>query len=315
MKKIKDFENIIVVPFFNDEKSLNILLEELKKEFFNQFYMVIVDDGSLKCKITDKHLKKAKVNGLIIKLKINQGHQNAIAFGIKYISNFINSNHKIIVMDCDGEDTPQCAKVLAKEIFKDDVDVIVAKRDKRSEALVFKLFYFIYKFIFLILTGQKIDFGNFLVLKKHSISRLILMPQLNTHLAATVISSGLRIKKIPINRGKRYAGESKMNFFSLTLHGFRSLMVFTEEVLVRVGTICILIAICAAIFSIIVVVLKIIGFSSPGWFSIALGILLLIMLQTGAISLSLLISAGKNETKSIITRNYDENLVENIFEN
>ena len=277
--------------------------------------MVIVDDGSLKCKITDKHLKKASVSGLIIRLKINQGHQQAIAFGMKYISNYLNANHKIIVMDCDGEDTPMSAKVLAKEILKDDVDVIVAKRDKRSEALFFKLFYVIYKFIFLFLTGRKIDFGNFLVLKEQSISRLILMPQLATHLAATVISSGLKIKKIPINRGQRYAGKSKMNFFSLTLHGFRALMVFTEEVLVRVGTICILIAICAATFSIIVVVLKIIGFSSPGWFSIALGILLLIMLQTGAISLSLLISAGKNENKSISTRKYDENLVEKIFEN
>ena len=40
--------------------------------------MVIIDDGSLKCTITDKHLKKAKVNGLIIKLKINQGHQKAM---------------------------------------------------------------------------------------------------------------------------------------------------------------------------------------------------------------------------------------------
>ena len=277
--------------------------------------MVIVDDGSLKCKITDKLLKKAKVSGLIIRLKLNQGHQQAIAFGLKYISNFVNGNHKIIVMDCDGEDTPMSAKVLAKEISKNDVDVVVAKRDKRSEALLFKLFYAIYKLIFLFLTGRKIDFGNFLILQEQSISRLILMPQLTTHLAATVISSGLRIQKIPINRGKRYAGESKMNFFSLTLHGFRALMVFTEEVLVRVGTVCIFIAICAAIFSIIVVVLKIIGFSSPGWFSIALGILLLIMLQTGAISLSLLISAGKNENISISTRKYDDNLVEDIFEN
>ena len=188
MKKVKDFENIIIVPFFNDEKSLNILLKELRKEFLNKFYMVIVDDGSLKCKITDKILKKANVNGLIIRLKINQGHQQAIAFGIKYISNFVNLNHKIIVMDCDGEDTPVSAKVLAKEILKDDIDVIVAKRDKRSEAFFFKLFYIIYKYIFLFLTGRKIDFGNFLVLKEQSISRLILMPQLTTHLAATVIS-------------------------------------------------------------------------------------------------------------------------------
>ena len=43
--------------------------------------------------------------------------------------------------------TTACAKVLAKEIFKDDVDVIVAKRDKEVP-FVFKLFYLIYKFIF-----------------------------------------------------------------------------------------------------------------------------------------------------------------------
>ena len=37
--------------------------------------MVIVDDGSLKCKITDKILK-ANVSGLIIRLKLNSGHNS-----------------------------------------------------------------------------------------------------------------------------------------------------------------------------------------------------------------------------------------------
>jgi hypothetical protein len=140
------------------------------------------------------------------------------------------------------------------------------------------------------------------------------MPELSTHIAATTIASKLRIKKILINRSTRYAGKSKMNFFSLVLHGFRALMVFTEEVLVRVGITCIIIAFFSAIGSIIAITLKLFGFSSPGWFSIALGILLLIMLQTGALALSLLISAGKNIGENRINIRDNSDLVDKIFE-
>ncbi len=314
MKKITDFENIILVPFYEDEVSLNFLLQDLNKIFHKKFYIIVVDDGSLKCNITDKNLKTFNVNGCIIKLKRNVGHQQAIAIGIRHINKYVTDNHKVIIMDCDGEDSPKSAKILVNQTVNKEVDVIVAKRDKRSETVSFKIFYFMYKLIFSFLTGRTIDFGNFLVLKKPAVSKLALMPELSTHIAATVIASKLRIKKIPINRGNRYAGNSKMNFVSLVLHGFRALMVFTEEVLVRVGIICILMATFAGFGSIIAITLKILGFSSPGWFSIALGILLLIMLQTGTLALSLLISAGKSVSENKVNQKDNSNLVDKIFE-
>ena len=314
MKSIKDFKTIIIVPFYEDETSLNFLLQDLQKTFNNKFYIMVVDDGSINCKITDQTLKLLNAKGCVIKLKRNVGHQQAIAIGIKYISQYVTSNQTIIVMDSDGEDLPKSAKILSDEISKEEVDIVVAKRDKRTETFSFKIFYSIYKFIFYFLTGRVIDFGNFIALKKPAILRLSSMPELSIHIAASVISSKMNIKKVPINRGKRYANESKMNFVSLTLHGFRALMVFTEEVLVRVCLIYILVATLAAIGSIMAIALKIFGFSSPGWFSIALGILLLIMLQTGALALSLLISAGKSIEKQDTVESNKMNLVDKIFE-
>jgi len=314
MKNINHYETIIIVPFYEDEVSLMYLLNDLRDIFYNNFYIVIIDDGSLNCAIDEKTIQSAQVNGCVIKLKRNVGHQQAIAIGMRHISKYISDNHKIVIMDCDGEDTPKAAKLLISKIKNKNIDIVVAKRDKRTETFLFKIFYLIYKFIFLFLTGKKIDFGNFLALKKNSLLSLILMPELSTHIAATTIASKLRIKKILINRSTRYAGKSKMNFFSLVLHGFRALMVFTEEVLVRVGITCIIIAFFSAIGSIIAITLKLFGFSSPGWFSIALGILLLIMLQTGALALSLLISAGKNIGENRINIRDNSDLVDKIFE-
>jgi hypothetical protein len=88
-----------------------------------------------------------------------------------------------------------------------------------------------------------------------------------------------------------------MNFVTLTLHGFRALMVFTEDVLVRVSLGCILIAALSVLLALIAVGLKLTGYSSPGWFSVAVGVLVLIFLQTGTISLMTLLLTGVSRCK------------------
>ena len=75
-------------------------------------------------------------------------------------------------------------------------------------------------------------------MKAAGLRRLAAMQELPLHLAATALVSKLRIKPIIIDRGARYAGRSKMNFVGLVLHAFRALMVFAEDVLVRVGILC-----------------------------------------------------------------------------
>jgi hypothetical protein len=83
-----------------------------------------------------------------------------------------------------------------------------------------------------------------------------------------------------------------MNFVGLALHGFKALMVFAEDVLVRVGIACTGIAALSLLAGILAVVLKVVGASTPGWFSIAVGVLVLIFLQTGALALMTLMLTG-----------------------
>ena len=100
------------------------------------------------------------------------------------------------------------------------------------------------------------------------------MQELWIHVAGCVLTSKLRVAACPLDRGPRYAGQSKMNFAGLALHGFKGLMVFAEDVLVHVGIACALVAALSVLGVGAAVILKLIGFATPGWFSVSLGILL-----------------------------------------
>jgi hypothetical protein len=164
--------------------------------------------------------------------------------------------------------------------MSDDVDIVVAQRKSRVESMRFKAFYLIYKLFFSVMTGRLISFGNFMVLKASSVQRLVVMQELPIHVAAAVLASKLRTKICSLHRGPRYAGQSKMNFVGLVLHGFKGLMVFAEDVLVRVGIACVLIASMTIVGAMAAASLKLFGVATPGWFSVALGLLFLMLLQT-----------------------------------
>jgi hypothetical protein len=204
----------------------------------------------------------------------------------------MHNNQRVVVMDSDGEDLPNTISYLLVNLESPEVDVVVAKRKSRVETFRFKAFYAVYKSFFSLMTGRQISFGNFMALKSTAIKRLVTMQELSTHVAAAVIASKLRTTVLSLDRGPRYAGQSKMNFVGLALHGFKALMVFAEDVLVRVGIACAAIATFAIICAAAAIILKLMGFSTPGWFSIALGILVLLFLQTGALALMTLMLTG-----------------------
>jgi hypothetical protein len=282
----------IVMPVYEDREASKRLLKELFAEYGNRPYVVIVDDGSLHQPVQLQVLKDVGLSGLVIRLKRNVGHQRAIAIGLNYVADHHPDMPCTVVMDSDGEDTPQSIRQLVAPLSVSNVDVVVAQRKSRVETLRFKAFYLVYKALFQLLTGRKISFGNFMAVGPIGLKRLAAMQELWMHVAGCVLSSKLRIQTLPIDRGPRYAGKSKMNFVGLALHGFRALMVFAEDVLVRVGMMCALVASLTVSASFLAIGLKLANFATPGWFSVALGILLLVLLQTGALTLMTLMLTG-----------------------
>jgi len=181
-----------------------------------------------------------------------------------------------------------------------DVDVVVAARRSRIETLKFKAFYIVYKWLFGLLTGRRISFGNFMALTPPAVRRLVSMQETTTHVAASVIASRLRTRLLPLDRGPRYAGQSKMNFVGLALHGLRALMVFAEDVLVRVGLSCVVVAAVTVCSALAVLVLKLLGLASPGWFSTAQALLFIVLLQTGTLTLTTLMLTGVVRSGSVV---------------
>lgn len=299
----KPLARVVVTPVYEDREASTRLFEELSRSCGPDVYVVAVDDGSVRQSVMAESIGEAGLQGVVIRLKRNVGHQRAIAIGLSYVAEHL-SPQRVIVMDSDGEDLPDSIRELEGALESDQLDIVVAKRKSRVETLGFRAFYVAYRWIFLLLSGRAISFGNFMAMKPAALSRLVAMQELWIHVAACVLTSKLRLLAHPLDRGPRYAGTSKMNFVGLTLHGFKALMVFAEDVLVRVGIACAAVAAMSVLGMVAAVILKVVGYATPGWFSVALGIMLLMFMQTGTLTLMTLMLTGVVRSGSVATIPY-----------
>lgn len=290
----------IVTPVYEDQESFAELCRRLaivERSAGARFHIVAVDDGSLGAPPKAAAIREAGLSGEILRLARNVGHQGAIAIGLAHASAMPNVS-ACIVMDSDGEDTPESIPSLLKAVASPGADVAVAERAKRSETFTFKAFYAVYKRLFKLLTGQTLRFGNFMALSPVAIERLSGMYETSTHVAAAVVKAKLRRADVPTDRGTRYAGESKMNFPSLVLHGMRAVMVFSDLVLTRMALALVAMAAGVVAVVLIAVTMRFMGLTTPGWVTIVTGFALSLFLQTGLFTMITLIvsSLGRVDT-------------------
>lgn len=282
---------IVVMPVYEDRPSASELIKDLAAHCPVAPYIIAVEDGSLRDPLSASAISAAGLAGEVLHLTRNMGHQRAIATGLSYVAANFDAD-AVVVMDSDGEDRPESIAGLLEELKRPDIDAVVAQRRKRSEKFSFRAFYIIYRRIFQLLTGRTIRFGNFTALSGRAVKRLAAMQEVWVHFAASLMVSRLRVGAVATDRGMRYAGRSQMNFVSLSLHGLRSIMVFAEDVLVRVGMVCAALAGVAVALLAAAVMLKLVGFATPGWFSTASGILIIILMQSGILMFTTLMVSG-----------------------
>jgi len=286
---------VVITPYYEDIAS-PYFFEDLGENLKQNSTVIVVDDGSIKRPLDEAELSENGLKGKILRLHKNVGHQEAICIGLQYA---VNNTHaeKLVIMDSDGEDRPEDIKILLDKLDDVNEDVVVAKRTSRHETFRFKTFYIIYKMLFQFFVGKKINFGNFMVLKKNAAKRLLHEDKTDLHVAASVINSKLPICFFPLARGKRYAGKSKMNMVGLVLHGLRSIMVFSEIVLVRLTLFCSFFTLAILVALALMVVLKISGLTIPGWFSTISGILILTLVQISVVTVLILLMSSKNKSR------------------
>ena len=148
---------VIIIPQFNDWEALNLLIEKINADLdtpiLQNTTLLIVDDCSSRLR-TEPFAAFGGKELKVLRLYRNLGHQKAIAIGLSYAAEHMQTD-KVIVMDADGEDAPADINKLAARSIEEPGKIIFAERNKRTEGILFRSFYVIYKYIFSIQPRQQ----------------------------------------------------------------------------------------------------------------------------------------------------------------
>ena len=289
----------ILIPLYNDWDALELLLSEIKErnsvELFDKISFVVVDDcSSIPCDIQ----RFSEYNISIIRLWRNVSHQKAIALGLAYLTQNVDFE-EVIVMDSDGEDRPGDIQALYEASLQEPDKIIFAKRSKRSEGLIFRMGYYTYKILFGLLTGKTIEFGNFSILPFRQAQKLAFVSEIWNHFPGGIIRSKLPYASIPIERGTRLAGKSKMNFVSLVLHGLSAVSVHLDTVAVRILIGSLVMILLAGVGAVLVLIIKFLSpeNASPGWATTLVTASIIVILQAFLSSLFLIFTVLNYRTQ------------------
>lgn len=291
-----------MIPILDDWGSFATLVTQISHEFTGcgvRFQIYAVDDGSIAPLDLDSIVlpHDSCIESLeVIHLALNLGHQRAIAVGLCMIAGAADID-SVLVMDGDGEDRPADIAALLAANLRNPARIVVAQRTKRSEPGFFRVGYCLYKLLFRVLTGQKISFGNFSMIPRAAVDRLVRMPELWNNLAASIMRSRLPYTSVATVRGLRFAGRSRMDLASLTVHGLSAMSVHIDRIFAR------LLLAAASIAGIALTGILVVGvirtatdLAIPGWATTAAGDLLIILFQALVITVaaSLTMLAGRS---------------------
>jgi polyisoprenyl-phosphate glycosyltransferase len=281
----------ILVPVFNDWEAARFLVEQLDSVFAQHALtaqIVFIDDGSQDAvpeqfpATPPRNIQQIQS----VQLRTNLGHQRALCVGLVHLQQRGIAT-PVIIMDSDGEDAPSDIPRLLEEFVGDGQrKVIFAARRLRAEGLVFKVFYKLYRTVHRLAVGFDPRFGNFSVLPAAILGRLVVTSDLWNHYAAAVVKMKLPYATVPIDRSKRFVGQSKMGFVGLVIHGLSAMSVFGDTVGVRLLILCGFFGLLTTGLMATALVVKVAThLAIPGWATYATGLLLLLLTQLIVLSL------------------------------
>jgi glycosyltransferase involved in cell wall biosynthesis len=305
---------IVAIPIFNDWSAASALLPLLDDALTKdapgvRTRVLLLDDGSSVAPGPEwEGVRYSAIERVdVLAMRRNLGHQRAIAVGLAYVEANLPCD-AVVVMDGDGEDAPgDVPKLLARFVEESGTKAVFAQRARRTEKLSFQIFYKLYKGAHWLLTGQKVLVGNFSVVPFSQLKRLVVVSDLWNHYAAALFKARLPVAMIPLARGYRLAGESRMNFVSLVVHGLSAMSVHAERIGVRLLT-----ATGIAVAASVVVLLGLLSYrltmnyEFPRWMVGASVALLVILFQALTLSLIFIFQmlAGRDHAAFLPVRDY-----------
>ena len=267
MKKVD-----LVVPCFNEEESIPLFYEEIKKvreELNVKLEIIFVDDGS-----TDKSLtimKEIAQNDNLVKyisFARNFKKEAAMLAGLD-----ASTGDYVTVMDVDLQDPPSLLGEMIRLIEEEGYDIVGTRRVTRKGEPPIRSFFArcFYKIINKMSNVEMVDGArDYRLMTRQVVDNVLKLREYNRYSKGLFAFVGFKTKWLEYENIERIAGETKWSFWKLFKYAIEGIVAFTTAPLTIATTIGFIFCLIAFIMIIIIIVKTLVyGDPTAGWPSLA----------------------------------------------
>ena len=259
----------IVVPCYNEQESLPLFYEEIKKVEkemnYVDFEYIFVDDGSRDdtLKIARDLAKKDK-KVRYVSFSRNFGKEAAMIAGLEHAK-----GDYITVMDADLQDPPKMLIDMYKGITEEGYDCVGTRRTTRKGEPKIRS-WFARRFYKLINRMSKVEMvdgaRDFRLMTRQMVDSIISLKEYNRYSKGLFSFVGFKTKWLEYENVERVAGKTKWSFWKLFVYALEGIIAFSTAPLVIAAIVGILFFIVSFIM-ILVIIIKTLAFGDPvsGW--------------------------------------------------
>jgi dolichol-phosphate mannosyltransferase len=275
----------LVIPLYNEEKSLPLLVERLNKLMDGSavsMEVVLINDGS-KDNTAAMMQQLALADGRYhcVFLARNYGHQIALSAGISEAA----GSEALMILDGDLQDPPELFPEFHSRL-KEGYDVVYAVRKNRKESFFKKTAYYTFYRILKKISYIDIplDSGDFSLISRRVADILNKMPEESRYIRGMRSWIGFKQIGVEYDRSERAAGDSKYSLGMLMKLAFNGIFNFSEIPIKFITKLGVLSVVIALLYFIVTLVQKFVFGDVPTGFT---GLLFVIILFGGVQLISL----------------------------
>lgn len=277
----------IVVPCYNEQEALPETAARLKDKLGTLISeglisegsrILFVDDGSRDATwelIEGLHREDRLFSGL--KLSRNKGHQNALLAGLMAAREKADA---VISMDADLQDDVDAVDLMLQK-YVEGYHIVYGVRSDRTLDTAFKRLSAqgFYKLMAALGVDVVYNHADYRLMSREALEGLSRFREVNLFLRGIVPLIGYQSATVEYRRGERLKGESKYPFRKMLAFAFDGVTSFSVRPIRMITALGFLIFAMSAVFTAYAILVKLFGYTVPGWSTLVASIWILGGLQ------------------------------------
>ena len=265
----------VILPIYNEAavvRELHSRLTKVLQELGKTYELVFVDDGSRDDSFAKlQELYKADPHVRVLQFSRNFGHHIAMTAGMDAVRGEV-----IVMMDSDLQDQPEEIPAMFAKL-EEGFDVVYGIRMNKQHSLVKRVNSALFVWVMRrVVRGFEPNSGIFRIVRRRVIDAVKQCRETNRLIIGLLSWAGFRQTGIPVQHGKRFAGETKYTLRKQVRLAVTSILAFSDCPLRMVVYLGLLVSASSFLFGVFVIVRKLVfGLGEVGWPSLMTAVMFL----------------------------------------